>query len=294
MDTALKTKNRLQKLGILPLLMVLFISCSVTPTPTSLPPTPTITPEPTPEWERPGWTLIWQDEFEGSELGPEKWVAEIGGHGWGNNEYQFYTDRPENVRLENGNLVIEARKEFFIRRQYTSGRIKTQGLLSFTYGRVEARMKLPYGQGIWPAFWMLGNNIDEVPWPLSGEIDIMEHVGKEPRRIYGTVHGPGYSGSGGIGHFTTLPENSLQQEFHTFAIEWDPGEIRWFVDDEQFFKLTSEQVNNEWVYDHPFFILINLAVGGYWPGYPDESTVFPQFLTVDYVRVYQRTEPITE
>jgi len=294
MDTALKTKNRLQKLGILPLLMVLFISCSVTPTPTSLPPTPTITPEPTPEWERPGWTLIWQDEFEGSELDPEKWVAEIGGHGWGNNEYQFYTDRPENVRLENGNLVIEARKEFFIRRQYTSGRIKTQGLLSFTYGRVEARMKLPYGQGIWPAFWMLGNNIDEVPWPLSGEIDIMEHVGKEPRRIYGTVHGPGYSGSGGIGHFTTLPENSLQQEFHTFAIEWDPGEIRWFVDDEQFFKLTSEQVNNEWVYDHPFFILINLAVGGYWPGYPDESTVFPQFLTVDYVRVYQRTEPITE
>jgi len=294
MDTALKTKNRLQKLGILPLLMVLFISCSVTPTPTSLPPTPTITPEPTPEWERPGWTLIWQDEFEGSELDPEKWVAEIGGHGWGNNEYQFYTDRPENVRLENGNLVIEARKEFFIRRQYTSGRIKTQGLLSFTYGRVEARMKLPYGQGIWPAFWMLGDNIDEVPWPLSGEIDIMEHVGKEPRRIYGTVHGPGYSGSGGIGHFTTLPENSLQQEFHTFAIEWDPGEIRWFVDDEQFFKLTSEQVNNEWVYDHPFFILINMAVGGYWPGYPDESTVFPQFLTVDYVRVYQRTEPITE
>jgi len=294
MDTALKTKNRLQKLGILPLLMVLFISCSVTPTPTSLPPTPTITPEPTPEWERPGWTLIWQDEFEGSELDPEKWVAEIGGHGWGNNEYQFYTDRPENVRLENGNLVIEARKEFFIRRQYTSGRIKTQGLLSFTYGRVEARMKLPYGQGIWPAFWMLGDNIDEVPWPLSGEIDIMEHVGKEPRRIYGTVHGPGYSGSGGIGHFTTLPEKSLQQEFHTFAIEWDPGEIRWFVDDEEFFKLTSDQVNNEWVYDHPFFILINLAVGGYWPGYPDESTVFPQFLTVDYVRVYQRTEPITE
>lgn len=294
MDTALKTKNGLRKLITLPILMVLFVSCSVPPTPTSLPPTPTITPEPTPEWERPGWTLIWQDEFEGSELDPEKWVAEIGGHGWGNNEYQFYTDRPENVRLEEGNLVIEARKEFFIRRHYTSGRIKTQGLFSFTYGRVEARMKLPYGQGIWPAFWMLGDNIDEVPWPLSGEIDIMEHIGKEPRRIYGTVHGPGYSGSGGIGHFTTLPENSLQEEFHTFAIEWDPGEIRWFVDDEQFFKLTSEQVNNEWVYDHPFFILINLAVGGYWPGYPDESTVFPQFLTVDYVRVYHRTEPIAE
>ncbi len=272
--------------------MALFVSCSVapSPTPTSLPPTPTITPEPTPEWERPGWTLIWQDEFNTKELDPEKWEMEIGGHGWGNNEYQFYTNHPENVRLENGNLVIEARNEFFIRRNYTSGRIKTQGLFSFTYGRVEARMKLPYGQGIWPAFWMLGDNIEEVDWPLSGEIDIMEHVGKEPRRVYGTVHGPGYSGSGGIGHFTTFPEGSLSDEFHTFAVEWEPGEIRWFVDDEQFFKLTEEQVNNEWVFDHPFFIIINMAVGGYWPGYPDETTVFPQFLTVDFVRVYQSVE----
>ncbi len=296
MDTALKIKIKLQKLFALPLLLALFVSCSVppSPTPTSLPPTPTIIPEPTPEWERPGWTLIWQDEFEGTELDPEKWVMEIGGHGWGNNEYQFYTNHPENVRLENGNLVIEARNEFFIRRNYTSGRIKTQGLFSFTYGRVEARMKLPYGQGIWPAFWMLGDNIEEVDWPLSGEIDIMEHVGKEPRRVYGTVHGPGYSGSGGIGHFTTFPENSLYNEFHTFAVEWEADEIRWYVDDEQFFKLTPEQVNKEWVFDHPFFIIINLAVGGYWPGYPDESTVFPQFLTVDYVRVYQKSKTGTE
>ncbi len=271
--------------------MLLFVSCSVppSPTPTSVPPTPTMTPEPTPEWERPGWTLIWQDEFEGEELDPEKWVKEIGGHGWGNNEYQFYTDRPENVRLEDGNLVIEARDEFFIRRHYTSGRIKTQGLFTFTYGRVEARMRLPYGQGIWPAFWMLGDNIEEDGWPLCGEIDIMEHIGREPRRVYGTVHGPGYSGSGGIGHFTTVPEGSLSEEFHTFAIEWEPEEIRWYLDDEQFFKLTPDQVSKEWVFDHPFFILINMAVGGYWPGYPDESTVFPQFLTVDYVRIYQRT-----
>jgi len=296
MDTVLKTKNRYQKLILLSIIMLLLFSCSVPPSPipTSVPPTPTMTPEPTPEWERPGWTLIWHDEFEGEELDPEKWVAEIGGHGWGNNEYQFYTDRPENVRLEDGKLVIEARDEFFIRRHYTSGRIKTQGLFTFTYGRVEARMKLPYGQGIWPAFWMLGDNVEEDGWPLCGEIDIMEHIGREPRRVYGTVHGPGYSGSGGIGHFTTLPEGSLSEEFHSFAIEWEPGEIRWFVDDEQFFKLTEAQVNNEWVFDHPFFILINMAVGGYWPGYPDESTVFPQFLTVDYVRVYQRPESGTE
>ena len=291
-DTDLKTKTKYQKLTPLLLLMLFFASCSVpsTATPTSVPPTPTMTPEPTPEWERPGWTLIWQDEFEAAELDPEKWVMEIGGHGWGNNEYQFYTDRPENVRLEDGQLVIEARDEFFIRRNYTSGRIKTQGLFTFTYGRIEARMKLPYGQGIWPAFWMLGDNVDEDGWPLCGEIDIMEHIGREPRRVYGTVHGPGYSGSSGIGHFTTFPENSLYDEFHTFAIEWEPDEIRWFVDDEQFFQLTADQVNNEWVFDHPFFILINMAVGGYWPGYPDESTVFPQFLTVDYVRVYQSAE----
>ncbi|MFW5714363.1 MAG: glycoside hydrolase family 16 protein [Brevefilum sp.] len=257
-------------------------------------PTLTPTPEPTPEWERDGWTLIWQDEFDGEELDPEKWEMEIGGHGWGNNEKQFYTDRPENVRLEEGNLVIEAQDEFFVRRHYTSGRIKTQGLFTFTYGRVEGRMKLPYGQGIWPAFWMLGEDIEEVGWPECGEIDIMEHIGREPRRIYGTVHGPGYSGGSGIGHFTTFPENSLTEDFHVFAIEWEPDEIRWYADDELFFSLTAEEINGEWVYDHPFFILLNMAVGGYWPGNPDETTEFPQFLIVDYVRVYQRTEEITD
>ena len=243
-----------------------------------------------PEWEREGWTLIWADEFDGEELDPTRWEMEVGGHGWGNNEWQFYTDRPENVRLEDGQLVIEARDEFFVRRNYTSGRIKTQGLFSFTYGRAEARMQLPYGNGIWPAFWMLGADIDQVPWPASGEIDIMEYIGRQPRHIYGTVHGPGYSGSGGVGHFTTFPDGTLTEEFHTYAIEWEPGEIRWYVDDEQFFKLTPEQVPGEWVFDKPYFILINLAVGGNWPGYPDETTVFPQFLRVDHVRVYQRPE----
>lgn len=238
--------------------------------------------------EREGWELVWHDEFDGEVIDPEKWTMEIGGHGWGNNEKQFYTDRLENVRLEDGYLVLEARDEFFVRRHFTSGRIKTQDKFSFTYGRVEARMKLPYGQGIWPAFWMLGSNINQVPWPKSGEIDIMEHIGRDPTHVYGTVHGPGYSGSGGVGHYKIFPSGSLSEEFHTFAIEWEEDEIRWFVDDEQFFKLTSDLVPGEWVFDHPFFILINMAVGGYWPGEPNETTVFPQFLQVDYVRVYQR------
>lgn len=247
-----------------------------------------------PEWEREGWTLIWQDEFDGEAIDPNQWEIEIGGHGWGNNEWQFYTDRPENVRLEDGLLVIEARDEKFIRRNYTSGRLKTQGLFAFTYGRVEARMKLPYGQGLWPAFWMLGEDVDDVGWPSSGEIDIMEHIGRQPTNIYGTVHGPGYSGAGGVGNFTTLPGGTLSEEFHVYAIEWEPGEIRWYVDDNQFFKLMSDQVPGEWVYDHPFFILVNLAVGGNWPGYPDDSTSFSQFLYVDYVRVYQRPEMAAE
>jgi beta-glucanase (GH16 family) len=293
------------RLILLTLTMTLLSACSQPPTgpsdPLSQPQTgPTSTPAsepaptPTPEWERPGWTLIWQDEFDGETIDPSRWEMEIGGHGWGNSEWQFYTDRPENARIEAGHLVIEARKEEFVRRSYTSARMKTQGLFAFTYGRAEARMKLPQGQGIWPAFWMLGENISEVPWPASGEIDIMEHIGREPSRVYGTVHGPGYSGSGGIGHYTSLPEGSLYDEFHVFAVEWEPDEIRWYVDEQQFFTLTPAQVRGEWVYDHPFFLLINLAVGGNWPGYPDDTTVFPQFLTVDYVRVYQQPELAAE
>ena len=247
-----------------------------------------------PDWEREDWTLIWHDEFDGEELDPSHWQMEVGGHGWGNNEWQFYTDRPENVRLESGLLVIEANDEFFVRRNYTSGRIKTQGLFFFTYGRIEARMKLPFGQGIWPAFWMLGEAINDVGWPRCGEIDIMEHIGRQPTRIYGTVHGPGYSGGGGIGHFTTFPSGTLSEEFHVYAVEWEPGEIRWYVDDNQFFKLTEDQVPGEWVFDQPFFLLINLAVGGNWPGYPNDTTVFPQHLYVDYVRVYQRPEMALE
>jgi beta-glucanase (GH16 family) len=270
----------------------LFFACAPqSDLPVEEPPMPL--PSPTAEWELPGWTLVWQDEFDGPEIDRTKWTFDLGGHGWGNNEWQAYTERPENVRIEDGILVIEAREEQFVRRNYTSARLKTQGLHAWTYGRIEARMKLPYGNGIWPAFWMLGANIQQRAWPGSGEIDIMEYIGRDANRVYGTVHGPGYSGGGGIGHHINMPAGTLNDEFHVFAIEWEENEIRWYVDDQQFFALTPEAVPGEWVFDHPFFILINLAVGGNWPGYPDESTVFPQFLLVDYVRVYQRPNGAT-
>jgi len=255
---------------------------------------PACAPQPAPaaEWDLEGWTLVWQDEFDGPEIDRTKWTFDIGGHGWGNNEWQTYTERPENARIEDGMLVIEAREEQFVNRNYTSARMKTQGLHAWQYGRIEARMKLPYGQGIWPAFWMLGTSIQQRPWPGSGEIDIMEYIGRDPNRIHGTVHGPGYSGGGGIGNHINMPAGSVNENFHVYAIEWEENEIRWYVDDEQYFSLTSDAVRGEWVFNQPFFILINLAIGGAWPGYPNETTVFPQFLLVDYVRVYQRPDGI--
>lgn len=258
---------------------------TATPVPTSL---PTPEPSPTPEWERPGWTLIWQDEFDGEALNLDNWTFDIGGNGWGNQEAQAYTNRPENVRLENGMLVIEAREEpeMFAGKDYSSARLKTQGLQEFQYGRIEARLKLPYGQGIWPAFWMLGNDIYKKAWPDSGEMDILEFVGKEPATVYATVHGPGYSGGDGVGSWRIVGEDTLRNDFHVYAIEWEEDEIRWYFDDQEYFSVTPDQVPGEWVFDHPFFLILNLAVGGRWPGYPDDTTVFPQFLVVDYVRVY--------
>jgi beta-glucanase (GH16 family) len=267
-------------------------ACSAaTPEPTATPaPTPTPVPSPTAEWERAGWEIVWRDEFDGSELDLKNWTFDLGGGGWGNQEWQAYTDRSENVRLENGMLVIEAREEeaTFSGRPYSSARIKTQGLHAWQYGRIEARLKLPYGQGIWPAFWMLGENITYKGWPASGEIDIMEHIGREPDHIYATVHAPGYSGGNGVGTSITTSADSLRNDFHVYAIEWEENQIRWYFDDQEFFKITPEDVPGEWIFDHPFFIILNLAVGGGWPGYPNTTTVFPQFMYVDYVRVYQR------
>ncbi len=231
------------------------------------------------------WRLVWQDEFDGTSLGPA-WSAETGGNGWGNNEKQFY--RAENARVEGGFLVIEARKEPFESRAYTSARLKTQGRASWRYGRIEARIRVPRGQGIWPAFWMLGENITTARWPACGEIDILEVIGREPRRVYGTVHGPGYSGAGGVSSFFSLPSGEVADQFHVCAVEWEPAAIRWYVDDTLYKTVTPADVKGRWVFDQPFFVILNVAVGGNWPGDPDETTTFPQKMSVDYVRVYEK------
>jgi beta-glucanase (GH16 family) len=235
---------------------------------------------------RPGWRLVWQDDFDGPALDASKWVRETGGDGWGNAELEFYTDRPQNARIADGHLVIEARREQVGNREYTSARLKTQGFGSWKYGRIEARIQIPRGQGLWPAFWMLGDNCAEVGWPACGEIDIMENIGKEPRRVHGTVHGPGYSGAQGVSSAYDLSAGSFADGFHVYAVEWEADTIRWYVDDAPYRTLTPKDLPGPWVFDNPFFIILNVAVGGSWPGSPDETTVFPQTMLVDYVRVY--------
>jgi len=243
--------------------------------------------------ENERWELVWSDEFDGDAINAENWTYDLGAGGWGNNELQSYTDRAENARLEDGILVIEAREEDYRGSDYTSARVKTQFLQSWTYGRVEARLQLPTGQGVWSAFWMLGDDITSSGWPDSGEIDIMENIG-DPNTVYGTIHGPGYSGGDGVGSSYTSSALALDEDFHTYAIEWQPGEISWYVDDVLYNTISDADVSGAWVYDHNFFIILNLAIGGLWPGYPDETTVFPQQLLVDYVRVYRDTELAVE
>jgi beta-glucanase (GH16 family) len=243
------------------------------------------------------WTIVWSDEFNGpnrSAVDPTKWVVETGADRWGNNELEYYTGRTENSRVENGNLVIEARAEKYketdgVAKDYTSARIKTLGRFSHTYGRFEARLKMPAGQGMWPAFWMMGDDIDRVGWPTCGEIDVMENIGKEPSVNHGSIHGPGYTGDVGIEAHYTLPDGKkFSDDFHTYAIEWEPDVIRFYVDDVLCATQTkaSLQTGQRWVFDHSFFLLLNVAVGGDWPGSPDASTKFPQTMLVDYVRVY--------
>ncbi len=245
------------------------------------------------------WVMVWSDEFSGpngSAVDSTKWVFDVGGSGWGNLELEYYTNRPQNAHVADGNLVIEAQTEKYkgaddVTRGFTSARIKTLGKFSQIYGRVEARLKIPYGQGLWPAFWMLGDNIDRVGWPACGEIDIMENIGKEPSVNHGSIHGPGYIGDVGIEAHYTLPDKKrLADHFHTYAVEWESSVIRFYVDDDLY--ATQNRANlrpgQRWVFDHPFFLLLNVAVGGDWPGNPDASTVFPQTMLVDYVRVYGR------
>jgi beta-glucanase (GH16 family) len=248
------------------------------------------------------WRLVWSDEFDGPSGSPvdsSKWSFDIGGNGWGNNELETYTSRITNSHLDGGQLVIKALKETFtgpdgLTRNFTSARLLTKNKVSQAFGRFEARIKLPFGQGIWPAFWMLGDNIDTAHWPNCGEIDIMENIGREPSIVHGTMHGPGYSGGSGVTAAFTLPGGQkFSDDFHTFAVEWEPNVVRFYVDGLLYKTRTPSDLpaGTSWVFDHPFFILLNLAVGGGWPGNPDTTTVFPQQMLVDYVRVYQRSTP---
>jgi beta-glucanase (GH16 family) len=245
------------------------------------------------------WKLAWSDEFNGSTIDSSKWVLETGGGGWGNDELEYYTTRPQNSFVKDGHLVIHAQQEHFagpdgVSRDFTSARMKTQGKFSQTYGRYEAMIKIPRGQGIWPAFWMLGDDIEKSGWPASGEIDIMENIGKEPTLVHGTIHGPGYSGDKGPSASFALPGNDrFADDFHLYAIEWEPNVVRFYVDSHLYSTRTPADLPKgaKWVYDHPFFLLLNVAVGGGWPGNPDATSVFPQEMLVDYVRDYTRATP---
>lgn len=243
-------------------------------------------------------TLIWSDEFNGPDGGTpdtSKWTVVTNDSGYGNRELEYYTDRSSNVHERNGSLSITARRESYTghdgqSRTYTSGRIESRGRFELKYGRIEARIKLPKGQGIWPAFWMLGTDFDRIGWPACGEIDIMENVGYEPSKVHGSLHGPGYSGGSPLSGVYTLPNQAhFSDDYHVFAIEWEPQIIRFYVDGALYETQTADNVpaGHGWVFDHPFYIVLNVAVGGYWPGDPDATTPFPARMLVDYVRVYR-------
>lgn len=234
--------------------------------------------------------LVMQDEFD-TNGAPNSaiWTYDIGtgSNGWGNNELEYYTNSSDNVKVEDGMLQITAKKQAFMGSEYTSARLLTKGLFEQKYGRFEARIKMPWGQGIWPAFWLLGADSDTVTWPLCGEIDIMEYKGQEPTVTHGTVHGPGYSGATAITKSYDLINNRFDTDFHIFGIEWGKNYINFYVDDVLYNQITPDKVTGEWVYDKPFYIILNLAVGGNYVGSPNNETTFPQTMLVDYVRVYE-------
>ena len=243
-----------------------------------------------------GCALAWSDEFDGpagSPPDPGTWRPETGGHGWGNAELQYYTGGAENARLDGaGHLVVTARRlDPEARRRYggcgySSARLITKDSVTLRYGVVRARMRLPGGRGIWPAFWMLGRDIGEVGWPRCGEIDVMENFGRDPALVQGAVHGPGYSGAAGI-TATRRAGSSLSDGFHVYSVVWEPGRIRWYLDDQRYGEVTADDLHGRpWVFDHDFFLLLNVAVGGTAAPVPDRSVTFPRQMLIDYVRVY--------
>jgi beta-glucanase (GH16 family) len=245
----------------------------------------------------PGWTLTWSDEFDGADgtaADPSKWVHEVGGGGWGNDELEYYTDGTQNAVVQGGNLVITATTDgasqyqcSYGTCQYTSARLKTEGIFSQQYGRFEARVQMPTGQGLWPAVWMLGENIDTVSWPTCGEIDFMETIGSDIGTNHGSLHAPNWDPTG-----TLSLQNgaTFAQDFHTFAIEWAAGTVQFFVDDQSYETQNQSDVGGgTWEFDHPFFFVMNVAVGGQWPGSPDSTTTFPQTMKIDWVRAYTKS-----
>ncbi|MEZ2415042.1 family 16 glycosylhydrolase [Muriicola sp. E247] len=241
-----------------------------------------------------------QDEFD-TDGAPNSsiWGFDIGTgqNGWGNNELQYYTDRPENVTVNNGVMVITVREESFQGSNYTSARLITKGKFEQTYGRFEARIRVPYGQGIWPAFWMLG--VEDSPseiWPFIGEIDIMEMRGQDPTTLIGSLHGPGYSAGEAISKEYVLQNDRLDTGFHIYGIEWGPDYVNYYIDDVLYNQITPEDLpeGSEWVFDNDFYILMNVAVGGNFVGSPNAETVFPQTMLVDYFRAYRYSRyPLT-
>jgi beta-glucanase (GH16 family) len=229
------------------------------------------------------WNLVWSDEFDGSSVNTSNWNFETGGGGWGNNELEYYTNGA-NASVSGGILTITAKRENVGGMAYTSTRMTTQNKRSWTYGKIESRIALPSGQGLWPAFWMLGTNIGSVGWPLSGEIDVMEHINTIPT-INGTIHWD----SGGHVSYGGTVNNSSITAYHTYTVEWTSSEIRWYQDGAQYATANIlNNINSTEEFHRPFFLLLNLAVGGAWPGNPDGSTPFPSTMRVDYVRVYQQ------
>jgi beta-glucanase (GH16 family) len=249
----------------------------------------------------PGWKLVWSDEFDGpdgSDVDPTKWVHEVSGTGNGNQELEYYTPGTANAYQAGGYLHIVAKSGsggnmcWYGACQYTSGKIVTKAwgqpsLFEKQYGRFAARMKIPAGQGMWPAFWLLGNDISTVNWPSCGEIDTMENIGKSPATVYGTIHGPDAAKANvSLGGNAMLPMGALADAFHEYAIEWQAGQVVFLLDDAPYFTATQAAFQGTWVFDHPFYLILNLAIGGMWPGSPDATTQFPAELLVDWVRVY--------
>lgn len=252
--------------------------------------TPQLTATPSADWQ-----LVWSEEFDGpdgSAVDAKTWSFDIGGHGWGNNELEYYTHRLENARLEGGNLVIEARQEDYQGSRYTSARLVTRDKVNWQYGRFEVRARLPGGQGIWPAVWMLPDSGKYGGWPEGGEVDIMEFLGHDPLTIYGTLHWGSPHDSNGTS-FTLPGSPDFTEDYHVFTLEWEPTEFRWYADGVHYHTVTRWRTSAPGAvfpapFDQPFHLLINVAVGGRWPGVPDSTTVFPARMWVDYVRVYQK------